>query len=155
LLLTALTGVVEKTVAGTPGGSAGNLVADELLGRLVVFGNNSLDILAIVFVWLLHGFAAGQLCALVFRKPVVAAAMAVLGGGLALALCYLYTLRGGEVAFWQLLVAPLVLLATTRAVVWPWMTGRLYTGRALATLLGGVLLAGGAIAVSLWYQFTS
>jgi hypothetical protein len=152
LLLTALIGIVAKSIAGTTyGGVASNPVADEMLGLVIVFGNDSLDILAIVFVWLMYGFAAGQLCALVFRKAVVAAAMALLAGGTALALCFL-SLKGGEVAYRQLLVAPLVLLATTRALVWPWMTGRLYTGRSVATLLSGVLLAGAALAGTLWYQ---
>jgi hypothetical protein len=53
---------------------------------------------------------------------------------------------------WQVLLAPVILLATTRRLLWPWLTGQLYTARPLATLLTGAALAVGSVAAGLWYR---
>ena len=94
-----------------------------------------------------YGFAAGHLAGLLFRKLVVAAGVAGLVGGTALAL-WLPSLLAGGLAHGQLWAPPLAVLATARLLIRPWAAERLLTRKPLRTLaagLGGVtiLLAAG------------
>jgi ABC-type transport system involved in multi-copper enzyme maturation permease subunit len=153
VLVAVLVGTVEAIVSAGPGlpivrprGPA----ADAVLREALAAGDGLSEFAAGAVAWLVYGFSAGQFCALAFRKTAVAAVVAVFAGGAGLA-PWLPSLIMGQAGVGQVLVAPAVLLATTRGLMWPWAAGRLYTGRPLATLVGGGLLAGAAVAAGLWY----
>ncbi|MFM8272153.1 MAG: hypothetical protein ACKODX_07430, partial [Gemmata sp.] len=87
-----------------------------------------------------YGFAAGQLCGLLFRKLVVACGVAVTVGG-TLAVLWGPSLLAGGVRHWQVWVPALTLLGTGRLVLRAWACDR-FTGRGpLLRLAGGAAAA--------------
>ncbi len=92
-----------------------------------------------------YGLVFGQLAALVFRKPVVAAAVGVMLGGMAVAL-WLPSLFSGGLHPWQLVTPPLIVLVVSRLLTWPWATGGLATRGPLLRLACGLALVAGSLA---------
>jgi hypothetical protein len=88
----------------------------------------------------IYGFAAGHLCGLIFRKLVVACAVAGVVGGIG-AVLWGPSLLAGGVKHWQLWVPPAIALLTGRLLLRAWAADRLATRRPLGTLIGGSLAA--------------
>src|SRR5262249_32899308 len=102
-------------------------------------------------LWLLYGFSIAQFCALVFRKMIAAAVIALLSGATTLSF-WLPSLLVGGVSWWQPFVLPVCLLLASRGARWALMRGTLAAPRTVAALTGWVLLAGASVAGSLWYR---
>jgi hypothetical protein len=101
--------------------------------------------------WLVYGFTVGQLCGLVFRKPLVALVVSM---GLAALLVSVWVpsiLLGGLRA-WQLLSVPLVLLVTAWLVLRAWVSDRLGSRRVLVRLALAGLVCVALTALGLWYR---
>ncbi len=92
-----------------------------------------------------YGLVFGQLAALVFRKPVVAAAVGVMLGGMAAAL-WLPSLFSGGLRPWQLLTPPLIVLGVSRLLAWPWATNGLAERGPLVRLACGLVLVAASLA---------
>jgi hypothetical protein len=106
---------------------------------------------AFAFTWVLHGLAVGQLCGLVFRKPLVALVVSV---GLAALLAAVWTpslLLGGLHA-WQVLAVPLVLVVCAWRLLPAWATDRLASRRVLVRLALAGLLCVGLVVLGLWWR---
>ncbi|HEV3260039.1 MAG TPA: hypothetical protein VG013_24435, partial [Gemmataceae bacterium] len=102
-------------------------------------------------VWLVYGFAIGQILALVARKSAVAAVIAILLSLIVMGL-WLPSLLLGGVTVWQVLAVPLFLLAVGRLVLWAWVGDRLRTWKPGLALAGCGVVAAAWIAGSLWYR---
>jgi hypothetical protein len=87
-----------------------------------------------------QGFGVGCLCGLLFRKPVIASAVAV-AAALLLMVLWLPSVLVGGLHFWQYWGLPVLLLLTVRVLLWPWATGRLASREALLRLAGGLSCA--------------
>ncbi len=111
------------------------LFRDPVLGLVAAPG-------AFLTVWLLHGFAIGQLCSLLVRKSLVAAVLAFVVSGLAVSV-WLPSLAGGGLHVWQIAGVPVLALLASRLLLPAWTAGRL-TG---ATLAGGVAATAAASVV--------
>lgn len=102
-------------------------------------------------LWLVVGFSVAQLLAVLIRKTVVAAFLAVpLTGGLLI--LWLPSLVGGGVSAWQWLGVPCLLLAASRCAVWPWCSGTLVTWRPWLVQSGLVLLVFAWLAGAFWHR---
>lgn len=99
----------------------------------------------------IYGFAAGHLCGLMFRKLVVACAVACLIGG-AGALLWEPSLLAGGVAAWQIWLPPLFLLGAARLLIGAWSAERLSTRQPLGILIGGSAAAVGAMALGISFR---
>ncbi len=105
------------------------------LDLLVLFNNPPV----VALVWVICGFAAGQLVGMLCRKNLVAV-MLSLPAGLVLLGPWGPSLVTGGLPAWQVFVVPAVLLAAARLVMWEWASDRLPTRRP-ALALGGCALA--------------
>ncbi len=104
-----------------------------------------------VLLWPIYGFASGHLCGLLFKKAVVAVAVAVMGGAV-LAAVWLPSLLGGGLHLWQVALPPLAMLAGARLLLWVGVADRLTSRRGLLRMgLAGVLVLG-ATAAGLSYR---
>lgn len=103
------------------------------------------------FLWPVYGFAAGHLCGLLFRKAVVAFAMALLAGG-AVAGLWFPSVYAGGLHFWQFAATPLAVVGTAGLLMRAWAADRLPAARPLAALVAGVVVALGATAGGLAYR---
>jgi hypothetical protein len=99
----------------------------------------------------LYGFAIGQFCGLLCRKSAVAAALALLVAG-ALTVVWVPSMAAGGLHWWQWLGPPLVLIAATRLLMRPWVSGRLSAWPSVALVIASLLLAAAGVAVGLWYR---
>jgi hypothetical protein len=95
----------------------------------------------------IYGVAFGVACGMLFQKPVVAAATAMLLAGVT-AVLWMPSLFSGGLHYWQILLPPLAVLVTGRRLVRPWVNERVGTRRGIRTLVIGsvatlLLLAGG------------
>jgi hypothetical protein len=97
---------------------------------------------AFLLLWLLHGFAVGQLCSLLVRKSLVAAVLALMASGVAVSV-WLPSLAGGGLHLWQAAGVPVLTLVASRLLLPAWTAGRL-TG---ATVAGGVAATAAASVV--------
>lgn len=100
-----------------------------------------------LFTPIAYGFAFGHLCSILIRKAVVATGVAGLLGGTAVAL-WVPSLLAGGVWYWQILLPPLVILATAYTLLRSWATDRVATVPAISLVATSivaaiVLLAGG------------
>jgi hypothetical protein len=102
-------------------------------------------------LWLLHGFAVGQLCALFWRKSIVALAMALTLSTAASAV-WLPSVLGGGLHLWQAYAVPVLLLATSLLLQRAWVSDRLFSWKPLAGLAFAGLLAVGAVGGGLAYR---
>ncbi|HEV3386897.1 MAG TPA: ABC transporter permease [Gemmata sp.] len=98
-----------------------------------------------------YGFAAGQLCGLIFRKLVVTFGVATVLGGMGFTLLGPSILAGG-VKHWQLWLPPAIALLTGRLLISAWSADRLSTRKPLATLIGGIVVSILATAVGIGYR---
>jgi hypothetical protein len=96
-----------------------------------------------------YGFALAQFFGMVCRKGAVAVVLSALTGVGLLAL-WLPSVVIGGLSAWQWIGPPLILLATTRLAMRPWVAGRLWRGRPAAAWVGAVLLAAAGVAAGLW-----
>lgn len=100
-------------------------------------------------MWALYGFAAGQLCGLLVRKPLVAC---VLGLGLSLVgvSIWLPSLVGGGLLLWQIAGVPVLALVASRLIYPAWAGGRLASWSTVirlgAVAAGAVVFTVGAVA---------
>jgi hypothetical protein len=95
-----------------------------------------------MFVWLLYGFSMAQAFALVARKAIVAAVLALPVTALVLAL-WMPSMVVGGLRIWQPWGIPVLLLIGSRLAMRPWLSGRLRTRKpALGLVAWGVLLIG-------------
>ncbi|MDB5311448.1 MAG: hypothetical protein JWO38_5650 [Gemmataceae bacterium] len=98
-----------------------------------------------------YGFAAGHVCGLMFRKPVVAAGVAGLVGGTASAL-WAPSLLAGGVRPWQVWVPPALALLTARFLVRAWTADRLATRAPITTFAAGAGVAALVMAAAIGYR---
>lgn len=90
-----------------------------------------------IALFVVQGFGAGCLCGLLFSKTIVAGFVALLGAAL-LSLLWLPSLLAGSLCAWQYLGVPVLLVLTTRLLVWRWTAGQLGSAAAVTRVLGGV-----------------
>jgi hypothetical protein len=102
-------------------------------------------------LWLVTGFAVGQVCGLLFRNALVAIVVGFAVSALLTGI-WLPSLLGGGAAFLPLLLVPLVLLAAGRVLVVPWAGGRLVSWRVALGLVGVAILCLLIVAGGLWYR---
>jgi hypothetical protein len=104
------------------------------------------DLTVFAAVWLIHGFAVGQLLGLLCRKPIVAVVVSLLLAPGLVGL-WLPSLIAGGLHLWQIGTVPLLLLLASRLVFWAWISDRLATpGTAVRLVLCGML----GLAVTVW-----
>jgi ABC-2 family transporter protein len=102
-------------------------------------------------LWLMYGFSSGCLCGLLFRHGLAAGVFALFTSILTTAL-WIPSLLGGGLHGWQVLVPPVLLLASTPLLMRPWAAGRIVSWTTAARLIPFVVLAGLWIAGGLWYR---
>ena len=102
-------------------------------------------------VWLVYGFAIGQVIAIVSRKSAVGVVIALLVSLLVVGLWLPSLLLGGMRA-WQVLAVPLLLLAAGRLFLWAWAGARLGTRRPALGLAACGGVAAAWIAGNLYYR---
>ena len=98
-----------------------------------------------------YGFAAGVLCGMLFKKPVVGAGVAGVAGGVAFAAALPGLLGGGTRHEW-LWLPPLLALAAGRALLGPWAAERVATRRGLLPLVGGTAAVLVAVAAAAGFR---
>jgi hypothetical protein len=107
--------------------------------------------LAFGCAWLVHGFAVGLLCGLIFRKPLVALVVS-LGLAAVLASVWVPSILAGGLRVWQVGSVPVVLLVCAWLLLPAWASDRLASGRIVARLVLAGLLCVALIAMGLWYR---
>ncbi len=124
-------------------------------GQPLLFGSYLLTLVsspaAFALAWLAHGLAVGQLCGLVFRKPLVALVVS-LGLAVVLVAVWVPSILLGGLHAWQVLAVPLLLFVCAWLLLPAWAADRLTSRRTLARLaLAGVLCAA-LVGLGLWYR---
>lgn len=99
----------------------------------------------------IYGFAGGLLAGVLFRKTLIAGIVGLVTSAM-LASLWVPSLVMGGVDAWQIFAAPVLLLLTSRLLMWPWATGRLTSLRGIATLTGGVTASVLALAGGIAYR---
>jgi ABC-type transport system involved in multi-copper enzyme maturation permease subunit len=99
----------------------------------------------------LYGFATGQFFAMIYRKTVVAAVMALVAS-LAAVLLWLPSIALGGLHVWQWLAPPVVLLVASRAAMRPWVSGRIGSLPTAAGLACACVVAAGTLAAGIAYR---
>ena len=108
---------------------------------LLLIGGRSLwNIAFFTFLWPVYGFVAGHLAGLLFRKTIVAFAVAVLAGG-AVAGLWFPSVYAGGLHVWQFAATPLAVVITARLLMRSWATDRLAEPRAVTVLVVGLVVA--------------
>jgi hypothetical protein len=103
------------------------------------------------FLWPIYGFTVGLVCAMVFRKPLVAM-VAAFGLGVLLAGAWAPSLILGGLHAWQVVGVPIVLACLARALVHVWASDRLASSTTVCYVgIAGVLCIG-LTALGLWYR---
>ena len=122
----------------------GSLYVRDYLLRLLTPG-------LFLILWPLYGFCFGQFFGLVAARPIIGAILATVVASLTVVL-WVPSLFFGGVPAWQFLAVPLLLLATTRLAIWPWISGRLRNARSLLGIAGAVALVAITMAGFLYYR---
>lgn len=104
-----------------------------------------------ISIWLVYGFAAGQVLVWLCRKAVLAVLLAVLASGVAIAL-WLPSLLCGGMSGWQVWLTPVAMLIATRLLVRAWAGGRIKERKPLAALAGACLIALAWLGINLAYR---
>lgn len=102
-------------------------------------------------LWLLYGFTAGQLWGMLFRKSLVAGAVALGTAGLLVCL-WVPSLLGMGLHLWQVAGVPLMLLLAGWLLTPAWAADRLRARTTIARLGLPLLAAGLWTAAGLWYR---
>jgi hypothetical protein len=102
-----------------------------------------------LIVWVLYGFAIGQLCGMLVRKTLAAAVLGI-GAAAVSAMVWVPSLAAGGLKLWQIAGPPILALAAARLLFPAWTAGRLLArstvkGLALAAVLA-ILWVAGALA---------
>ncbi len=130
-------------------GSRGPFFAS--LFRTGLFAEPGFPVFGYLLMWPVYGFVCGHLSALLFRKTVVAGAVAIMTGGV-LAVFWLPSFLSGGLHVWQVFVPPLGVLVVARLLSWAWVTDRLGTRPALVRLAAGLVVIFGCVGASLAYR---
>src|SRR5205823_6450210 len=101
--------------------------------------------------WLMHGFAVGHLCGLVFRKPLVALVVS-LGLAAVLVSVWVPSILLGGLHAWQFLAVPLLVLLSAWLCLPAWASDRLSSGRVLVRLAGAGAICVALTALGLWHR---
>lgn len=104
-----------------------------------------------LLLWPLYGFCFAQFFGLTASRPILGGILATIFAALSVA-SWVPSLFFGGVPAWQFLAIPLILLATSRLVMWPWMSGRLLTGKPLLGTACAMALVVLAMAGFLWHR---
>jgi hypothetical protein len=102
-------------------------------------------------VWLVYGFASGQVLVWLCRKTILAVLLSLLTGGIALGL-WMPSLICRGMSGWQVWVPPLVMLGAAHYLVRAWAGGRIKERRPLAVLIGCALVGLVWVGVNLGYR---
>jgi hypothetical protein len=105
----------------------------------------------LVGLWPLYGFCFGQFFGQVVRRPALAVILALFLTPLVVA-TWVPALVFGGLQVWQVLIIPVLLLLTTRFVMWPWLSGRLLSARPLLGIAGAVALMVLSMIGCRWYR---
>lgn len=132
-------------------GSRGPFFAS--LFRTGLFAEPGFPVIGYLLVWPVYGFVCGHLSALLFRKTVVAGAVAIMTGG-TVSVFWLPSFLSGGLHVWQVFVPALGVLLVARLLAWAWATDRLATRPALVRLASGIVLIFGCVGASLGYRVT-
>jgi hypothetical protein len=106
---------------------------------------------AFLSVWVLHGFAAGLLGGLLFRRTLSACVAAALAGAASVAVL-IPSFLGGGIHLWQVLGVPVAFLVGSRLLLPAWAAGRLRFRSVAAALAVSLTLAVTWTAAALWYR---
>jgi hypothetical protein len=98
-----------------------------------------------------QGFCFAQFAALLTRRIVVAAVLAVVASLLYWAI-WLPAFIFGGVNEWHIFVVPLFVLLAGRMTMWPWLSGRLYSRKHIYDLTGCSLLSIAWLVGSFWLR---
>lgn len=104
-----------------------------------------------LLLWPLYGFCLAVLLGQTARRPVIALVLAMLITPAVVAL-WLPSFVIGGLPLWQVMVVPLLLLATTRLALRPWISDRLLSARPLIGIGSAIVLMIGWLAGCLWYR---
>jgi hypothetical protein len=115
-----------------------------LMGELIPIG-------LFLFLWPMYGFAIGNVCGLLFRKPLVAMVVAF-GLGILLAGVWAPSLMLGGLHLWQVAGVPFVLLVCARLLIHVWASDRLLSWTTASYVAATVVLCAGMFALGLWYR---
>jgi hypothetical protein len=139
---TSLQHFFERT--GTPKGLLTQIFHDsQLVQRIGPFTFTAL--------WPAYGFCIGLLTAMMIRRTIVAALVALFLTVAGVTLWLPSFFRGG-LAAWQAFVIPALFLLASRAAAWAWATNRLSEKRAAVSFAGWLLLAAAWLSACLWYR---
>jgi hypothetical protein len=127
-------------------------IAAPIVARLFGTGPTILFPIALgLSLGLVYGFTVGQILVMVVRKSVVALVLAMVISAAVVGL-WLPSLLAGGLAWWQVLVVPVLFLAAGRLAMWPWVSGRLNAGLPILCLAACGLVAAAWMAGCLWYR---
>lgn len=107
--------------------------------------------LTFLLVWPAYGFAVGHLVGMMFRKTVVAAAVALMVSAVAAAV-WLPSLLGGGVHTWQVFAPLVAVFGLARVMAWACVASRIGTPRALGRLVVGGCVVLVAVGAALGYR---
>jgi hypothetical protein len=107
------------------------------------------DAILLAGIWPLYGFCFGQLFGQLARRPEIAVILAVFLAVPVVCL-WLPSLLVGGVSICQVLILPVLMLATTRLTLRPWLAGRLWDARPMFAIASVAALMGVSIAGCLW-----
>lgn len=103
-----------------------------------------------LMLWPVYGFVIGHLSGLLFRKAIVAVAVAVMSAA-TLAAAWLPSLLAGGIHRWQLWLPPVLVLLTARTLVWSMTADRIGGSRALRRLaVGGLAVCAAVVGGLAW-----
>lgn len=102
-------------------------------------------------LWPVYGFCLAVMFGQTTRRPVIALVLAFLITPAVVAL-WLPSFVIGGLPFWQVMVVPLLLLATTRLAMRPWISDRLWSVRPLVGIGLAILVMLCWLAGCLWYR---
>jgi hypothetical protein len=145
-------GITHQTLLNASDHNAGNLVG-RVVERWLGDGGvaRTMNLPLFLTTWVVHGFAFGVVYGLAAKRTIAALILATATSCLVLGFWVPSVILGG-LAVWQVLLFPLALLLTSRLVMWPWISDRLYSLQPLTGLVACGLLGGLWVAGSLWYR---
>lgn len=99
----------------------------------------------------IYGWVFGLFCGMLFKKPVVAAATAILLAGTTASL-WMPSILSGGLHGWQVFLPPLAVLFTSRLLARAWANDRIGTRRGIRTIAVGSVAALGLLAAGIGYR---
>jgi hypothetical protein len=102
-------------------------------------------------LWALYGFPIGQFFGHAASRPIIGSILAMITAPVMVGL-WVPSLFFGGVPAWQFLAIPVMLLIGSGLAMWPWMSGRLLTGKPLVGIAAVIALVAVSMAGFLWYR---